>query len=164
MTVLTDYYIATEKQSSESNTDFWGMVYLIPTFHNPTGRCMTEAQCTSFIELVEKFNLLLICDDVYHFLWYNQPSKRLLCHKPSSRHVISNGSFSKILAPGIRLGWIEAHPTLIERLKRTGVLNSGGATNNVMSSLVSRSLTDGTLANHLVMLRYAWMLGDCTLS
>ena len=61
---------------------------------------MSKAQCDSFIELVEKFNLLLICDDVYNFLWYNQPFKRLLSYKPLSVNVISNGSFSKILAPG----------------------------------------------------------------
>ena len=89
-----------EKEMVENKSDFWGIIYLIPTFHNPTGRCLSKVQCDSIIEMAEKSNLLLICDDVYNLLWYNQPNDRLLSHKPSSPNVISNGSFSKILAPG----------------------------------------------------------------
>ena len=71
----------------------------------------------------------------------------------NSENVISNGSFSKICSPGIRLGWIEAAPKIIARIAQSGILRSGGAVNNVMSGIIACSLQDGSLAHHINNLR-----------
>jgi len=74
-------------------------------------------------------------------LYYDgeKPPKRLLAYDEKSDEnydggrVISNGTFSKILGPGIRIGWIESGPRVIKLLDSSGVLASGGSVNNVMS-------------------------------
>ena len=148
--------VSTEKSKIEHPQKFWGLIYTVPTFHNPTGLCLTELECKNLIDIVEDYDLLMICDDVYNLLWYTTEgkaaSKRLFSYK-NSANIISNGSFSKILAPGIRLGWIESNPFLVNTLKNTGVLSSGGAVNNVMSGLITQALLNGPLARHLDFLR-----------
>lgn len=52
-------------------------------------------------------------------------------------NVISNGTFSKILAPGVRVGWLECSPRVIKPLRESGILKSGGAINNYTSGLVA---------------------------
>ena len=148
--------VRTEKSKIEHQQKFWGLVYVVPSFHNPTGLCLTEQECKNMIGIVEEHDLLMICDDVYNLLWYStegkEASKRLFSYKKSA-NIISNGSFSKVLAPGIRLGWIESNTVLVKSLKNTGVLSSGGAVNNVMSGLISQVLLNGSLSKHLMFLR-----------
>lgn len=139
-----------------SSNRFWGLIYVIPTFHNPTGRYLMPEYCKKLILLAVKHNLLIICDDVYNLLHYNkeiQPPTRLYQFNKSCPNIISNGSFSKIVAPGYRVGWIEAAPQTIERLSSSGVLSSGGATNNVMSGVVANAIKEGLLKKHLRYLR-----------
>lgn len=67
--------------------------------------------------------------------------------------VISLGSFSKILAPGLRLGWVQAHPNLIQRFIATGMVASGGGLNHMTSTLVHAVLEQGWLAPNIDKLR-----------
>jgi DNA-binding transcriptional MocR family regulator len=67
--------------------------------------------------------------------------------------VISLGSFSKILAPGLRLGWVQAHPALIRRFVQAGVVASGGGLNHFTSTLVHATLELGFLAQNIATLR-----------
>lgn len=60
-------------------------------------------------------------------------------------NVISNGTFSKIMAPGVRVGWMEGSPRIVTAFKNSGVLKSGGAINNYTSGIVC-SLIDLGLA------------------
>jgi DNA-binding transcriptional MocR family regulator len=77
------------------------------------------------MELALRFNILIVCDDVYDKLSFPDASAndidgmetvRLVQLDTSGRHVISNGSFSKIFGPGIRMGWIETGPWLAEQI------------------------------------------------
>jgi DNA-binding transcriptional MocR family regulator len=70
--------------------------------------------------------------------------------------VISLGSFSKILAPGLRLGWIQTSDVLRQRLMATGFLNSGGCINHYASHAVRRAIDLGLLAEHVDRLRRAY--------
>ena len=131
---------------------FWGMIYTIPTFHNPTGASTTRAVGEQLIKIAKKWNLLILCDDVYNLLNYSKTrdfSRLKALDSKNEGHVISNGSFSKILAPGVRLGWLEAPGNLVTKLKNSGVLLSGGAQNNLMSGIVTRLMTLGHLDTHL---------------
>jgi 2-aminoadipate transaminase len=67
--------------------------------------------------------------------------------------VISLGSFSKILSPGLRLGWVQAHPALIRRFVQAGMVASGGGLNHFTSTLVHATLELGLLAQNIATLR-----------
>jgi DNA-binding transcriptional MocR family regulator len=70
--------------------------------------------------------------------------------------VISLGSFSKILAPGLRLGWIQAGAQRLERLVHNGLLDSGGGLGPFTSSMVESALELGLQREHLLRLRRAY--------
>lgn len=123
---------------------FWGMIYTIPTFHNPTGITFSSAVGRSVIQIARQSGLLVFCDDVYNMLAYKQlefSRLKMLDSKDEGQGcVISNGTFSKILAPGVRLGWLEAPGHLVKKLVDSGVLLSGGSQNNYVSGIVTSLL------------------------
>ncbi|XP_011298708.1 uncharacterized protein YER152C-like [Fopius arisanus] len=136
-----DYYLNDQKI-------FWGMFYTIPTYHNPTGMVLPENKCRKLIEIARRHSVVIACDDVYNLLHYNEgsPPRRLLAYdSPDDEeykggNVISNGSFSKILSPAIRLGWIEGPPRVIKILRLSGILLSGGAVNHYVSGVITSLL------------------------
>ena len=129
---------------------YWGMIYTIPTYHNPTGITMKKSVGQQLINLARKYNLLIFCDDVYNLLSYNNLEySRLKSLDDQQDCVISNGTFSKIFAPGVRLGWLESPPHLVKKLKGSGVLVSGGSQNNVMSGVMTSMMQLGLLEENL---------------
>lgn len=103
-----------EKQFKSDKKEFWAMYYTIPTYHNPTGIHFSPQVCEALVKLARKYDFLISCDDVYNILCYKgmKVQKRLFAYDAKDDadykgHVISNGSFSKILGPGVRLGWME---------------------------------------------------------
>ena len=91
------------------------MFYTIPTFHNPTGVVLSEDKSKRLIQMARKYDMIIVCDDVYNMLHYGKDSKapkRLFAYDDPNDpdykgNVVSNGSFSKILGPGYRVGWME---------------------------------------------------------
>ena len=67
--------------------------------------------------------------------------------------VIGLGSFSKLLAPGLRVGWVHAHPALVQRFCMHGTLRSGGGLNPWMAAAVTALMADGRLGHHVDHLR-----------
>jgi len=126
---------------------FWAMVYTIPSYHNPTTTTMSPEKGRMLIELATQENMLVVCDDVYNLLSYSPfPFSRLRALQHEHENcVISNGTFSKILAPGVRLGWIEAPPAIVSRLAASGFLQSGGSMNNLTSGIATSLLSLGLL-------------------
>ena len=127
-------------------------IYTIPTFQNPSGATLPLSRRERLIELAETFNTLIVADEVYHLLSYTTlPPKALGCFE--SDKVLSLGSFAKILAPGLRLGWIQAAPTLLGRMATYGAIVSGGGLNPFTSAIVRSSLELGLQENHLQFLK-----------
>ncbi|XP_065886332.1 uncharacterized protein [Dysidea avara] len=126
-----------------------GMMYLIPTFHNPTGKCLSPDRCKEVIAVARRHNLLIVCDDVYNLLHFtDKPPARLYSYDTKSdpdyaANVVSNGTFSKIFSPGIRLGWIEAPYKILKLITDSGIAVSGGCFNHVMSCVISSAITLG---------------------
>jgi DNA-binding transcriptional MocR family regulator len=96
------------------------VLYCVPSHANPTGSILSDDKRARLVALARKHNMLVICDDVYDILTYKgDVPKRVVTLDLQSEErpvVISNCSFSKLLAPGARVGWIEAHPLLVKKL------------------------------------------------
>jgi len=125
------------------------LLYTIPTHQNPSGHTLTQERRTRLVELSRQFDFLILADEVYQLLSYNEKPPTSFGVYSESENVISLGSFSKILAPGLRLGWIRAHPNIIQRLVTCGLLDSGGGLNPFTSAMVRGVIESGNLEKHI---------------
>ena len=92
------------------------LVYTVPDFQNPTGRTMSLERRRRLVDLAREHDVVILEDTPYRELRYEgerQPSIKSL---DTEGRVIHLGSFSKILAPGLRLGWLLASPQIREKL------------------------------------------------
>jgi DNA-binding transcriptional MocR family regulator len=124
------------------------VLYATPTFSNPTGETWDLETRQKLLEIARAWDMLVITDDVYDFLG-NQvmPQSALVPRlvsldaatiKPGDTgNTISNCSFSKLLGPGLRCGWIEtASPVLASQLGNAGAPHSGGCPSQFTSMVV----------------------------
>ena len=126
------------------------LLYLIPSFHNPMGSVMSLERREKIIDLADKHDILIAADEAYHLLYYGDPPPPTMATLDDSRTgcVVSLGSFSKILAPGIKLGWIQANPDLVDKFTNSGSNFSGG-NNNFSGAIVDIAIRKGILAKHV---------------
>lgn len=125
------------------------LLYTIPSFQNPSGTTMSAERREQLISISREHELLVVADEVYHLLDFGAaPPLPFAAHVESAR-VLSIGSFSKICAPGLRLGWIQGTTALLENLMDSGLVQSGGGlnpfTSGVMRSMLDLGLADVTL-------------------
>lgn len=128
-------------------------IYTIPTFHNPTGVTLSAHRREKLINLSEKYDFFIVADEVYQLLDYTSVPPPPMAYYTNSDRVFSLGSFSKILAPGLRLGWIQAKPLLLEPLITCGYLDSGGGLNPFVSSIVNSIIVKGLQEKYLNFLK-----------
>jgi DNA-binding transcriptional MocR family regulator len=86
-------------------------LYTVPTFHNPTGRTLTLADRAGVVEVATRFGFRVIEDDPYRELRYSGEPVPSMATLADGDQVVCAGSFSKILAPGLRLGWVRTDPS-----------------------------------------------------
>ncbi len=91
-------------------------IYVIPDFQNPAGVSMSYERRQEILRLAEEYDLLILEDSPYRSLRYEGENIPSFQELDSSSRVITIYTFSKILSPGIRLGWIVASPEIISRL------------------------------------------------
>ena len=126
-------------------------VYLLPNFQNPTGRTMTEERRAAVAQVALETGLPIIEDNPYGDLWFDAPPAPSL----SSRHPDGSvylGSFSKILAPGLRLGYLIAPKTLYPKLlqaKQAADLHTPSFNQRVVAEV----LKDGFIDRHVPTIR-----------
>ena len=92
------------------------MIYTIPEFQNPTGVTMNLERRKHLIELANKYNVLVVEDSAYRELRYVGEQLPTIKSLDTEGRVIHLGSFSKILAPSMRLGWALASPEILDKL------------------------------------------------
>jgi DNA-binding transcriptional MocR family regulator len=129
----------------------------------------------SLVKLAREFDALIVCDDVYDFIWWDATTvdskapqgdlpfravlprlvdvDRTLEPRPaptSFGNVLSNGSFSKISGPGVRTGWVQSSTALLaQSVSQAGVTRSGGAASNLTGTILAHSLRTGALEKHM---------------
>ena len=138
----------------------WGrrprLLYTIPTFHNPAGVSLAPARRERLLELARREDLVIVEDDVYRELVYDGAAPPALRALDPEAPVVRLGSFAKSLAPGLRLGWIDAPQELRDRLSADGVLESGGCVSQFSAQVVAALLDAGTFGAHVAALRVAY--------
>ncbi|HUG33999.1 MAG TPA: PLP-dependent aminotransferase family protein [Anaerolineales bacterium] len=129
-------------------------IYLIPTFQNPTGHTLTQDRRDQIVSLAKEHDFIIAADEVYQLLSYSleTPPKSFGAYI-DSEHVVSLGSFSKILAPGLRLGWMQAHAKVIQRFVASGLMDSGGGLNPFTSAMLRNVVESGGLGNNIARLK-----------
>ncbi|KAI9146862.1 hypothetical protein HJFPF1_13430 [Paramyrothecium foliicola] len=142
------------------------VLYLVPTNSNPIGHTLSYDTRLKIVELAREFDVLVIADDVYDFLRWPKEEHSPPCalEPPTPRLVdidrsleggsafgnaISNGSFSKIVAPGMRVGWVEGTPAFIKNVETVGGTQSGGCQSQFTSMIIDAMLSSGQIMSHL---------------
>ncbi|GGB82489.1 aminotransferase-like domain-containing protein [Pseudoduganella buxea] len=127
------------------------LLYALPNFQNPTGRTLTVARRQELVETCARLGLPLIEDDPYGALSYKgDPLPKMVAMNPEG--VIYMGSFSKVLTPGIRLGYVVAPLPLVRRLelaKQAADLHTAQLTQMVVHEVIK----DGFLDQHIPTIR-----------
>ncbi|MBY0556300.1 MAG: PLP-dependent aminotransferase family protein [Burkholderiaceae bacterium] len=127
------------------------LLYALPNFQNPTGRSLSVERRVELVETCARLGLPLIEDDPYGSLSYNgAPAPKMVAMNPDG--VIYMGSFSKVLTPGIRLGYVVAPLPLVRRLelaKQAADLHTSQLTQMVVYDVIK----DGFLDQHIPVIR-----------
>ena len=127
------------------------IAYVLPNFQNPTGRTMSEARRQALVEKAKELDIPLIEDNPYGDLWYEQePPLPLAARNPEG--VIYMGSFSKVLAPGLRVGFIVAPKSVYGKLtqaKQAADLHSPSFNQRVVAEVMKHDF----LKNHIPTIR-----------
>lgn len=126
-------------------------VYVIPEGHNPLGVSLSLERRLRLVELARRFEVLLLEDDAYGFLRYDAEQVPALRALDEDR-VLYVGSFSKIVAPGLRAGWVVVPEALIPTLS---VLKHGSEldVSSLVQHCLSAFLDTGELPAHLARIR-----------
>ena len=146
-----------EKLIAEHKPKF---VYLIPTFGNPSGAMLSLERRKAVLEMAVKHNTLIVEDDPYGDLYFGDaPPPSLLnlsATVPGSRDLLVHcGSLSKVLSPGLRIGWLVAPPPIMDKLviaKQAADLH----TNALAQRILHRFLTDNDLDAHIATIIRAY--------
>ena len=126
-------------------------LYVLPNFQNPTGRTMSEARRAALSEAAAEAGLPIIEDNPYGDLWFDAPPPAPLAAR-NPEGCIYLGSFSKVLAPGLRLGFVVAPAALYPKLlqaKQAADLHSP----SFNQRMVVEVMKDGFLGRHVPTIR-----------
>ena len=126
-------------------------LYVLPNFQNPTGRSMSEARRQALVESARAAGLPIVEDNPYGDLWFDQPPPAPLTSR-NPEGCIYLGSFSKVLAPGLRLGYVIAPKAIMPKLlqaKQAADLHSP----SFNQRMVAEVLKDGFIDRHVPTIR-----------
>lgn len=129
------------------------VIYTVPNFQNPSGTTLSESRRRMLLELAEEWDAVILDDDPYGALRFegdDLPGFAAL--SPGNPRVVQVRTFSKILAPGLRIGWIDVDPSL-RQLAINAKQAMDTCTSVPMQHLVADYLADGGLDAHLARLR-----------
>jgi 2-aminoadipate transaminase len=137
------------------------LVYLIPSFGNPSGALVPQARRLKILELAVKYKVLIVEDDPYGELYFDDTSTAaaptsmlaLSDKVPGSRDWLAfAGSLSKVMAPGLRVGWLIAPPELLAKATMCKQF-SDAHTSNLSQAIAANYLTSGRMEASVAKVR-----------
>ncbi len=131
------------------------MIYTVPDFHNPTGVTMSLARRHELIALANRFHVMVLEDTPYREIRFAGESLPTLKSLDTEGRVIYLGTFSKILAPALRIGWTVAAPAITHQL---GLLKLAADTqcSTLNMKIISLFLEQNDIEAHIAQLRDAY--------
>ena len=123
VTVEADGMNMDELEETLKNTDGVKIIYTIPTFQNPTGCTMSLEKRKRMLEIASKYDVLILEDNPYGDLRFAGEDVPTIKSLDTEDRVVYAGSFSKILSPGMRLGYIVAPAPLAEKIEMLKQVN-----------------------------------------
>lgn len=121
------------------------MAYLTPTFQNPSAYCYPDSIRAEMAKILDRHSCVLFEDDPYRDLSYERKAPNPLVSHLQKARWIYQGSFSKTLSPGLRLGFIIAHPDLMQslvRLKQAADLHSNRVSQCLVAGIMNTGLKE----------------------
>jgi len=137
--------------------------YTIPTFHNPTGRTLAEDRRREIVRLAREYGVTIVEDDVYRDLAYDAPAPVSFFALAEGIDVLQIGSFSKTLAPGLRLGWVIGSADAIAGFVGCGTTQMGGGASPLSAQIVAEYAAPGDWERHVDGLRELYQMRRDTL-
>ncbi|MCU1346748.1 MAG: PLP-dependent aminotransferase family protein [Acidimicrobiia bacterium] len=126
------------------------MIYAIPSYQVPSGTLMPLERRRRLVEIAQEWNVLLVEDNCYHELYFEQPPPPTMLSMDTSGLVLQTDTFSKILAPGLRTGWALGAPQVLATL---AAVREDLGTSQLIAHMLDLYLNAGELEPRLKMLR-----------
>jgi 2-aminoadipate transaminase len=121
-------------------------VYNVPDFHNPTSVTMSLERREALLDLAARHDMYVVEDSPYRRIRFEGDSVPTIAGLDPHARVLYLGTFSKLMAPGLRVGWVSAAPHLLARMIQ---LKSDGGSCPLTQRIIIEFLTEGRLAAHI---------------
>jgi DNA-binding transcriptional MocR family regulator len=128
------------------------LIYTNPTFQNPTGVSLPIRTRREVLKLAERYRVPIVEDGTYRELYFNEAPPPSLRELDGQNLVIHLNSFSKVLAPGLRLGWLSAAPSIVDQIALIKQ-RLDPHTQNLVQFAMARLIREGSFDAHLKTLR-----------
>jgi 2-aminoadipate transaminase len=127
------------------------VVYTVPINHNPTGITMSQAKRKKLIALAREYDFKIVADEAYQLLNFDKCDTVPLFYDddPNDPRVMSINTFSKLIGPGVKVGWVHAHPKLLKPLTNIGFIDSGNCPAIMSSAILVEFMKSGNLKKHI---------------
>lgn len=129
------------------------LVYTIPIHHNPTGVTMIAEKRVRLAQMARKYQFHVIADEAYQLLNFrkNSPIVAPLFYEddPADPRILSVSTFSKLVGPGLKIGWIQANKALLAQLGNVGFVAAGNNPVTFSSTGLVQFLDSGAMAEHI---------------
>lgn len=122
------------------------MIYNVADFHNPTGVSMSQGRRQALVDLAVREGIFVVEDNPYRRVRFQGQAIPTLKALDADDGVLHVGTFSKLVAPGLRIGWVAANPGIIARLMQ---LKSDGGSCPLMQRIVLDFCQSGAFAAHV---------------
>jgi 2-aminoadipate transaminase len=126
------------------------LIYAIPSYQVPTGTLLPLDRRRRLVEIAQEWHVMLVEDNCYHDLYFDEPPPPTLLSMDDSGLVIQSDSFSKIVAPGLRMGWAAGSPVAIAAV---AAVRQDLGVSQLIAHALNMYLNDGKLEPRLDMLR-----------
>jgi 2-aminoadipate transaminase len=131
-------------------------IYIIPDFQNPAGITLPEERRIEIIEIAEKYNVLIVEDSPYREIRFEGEPQRMMYQLDRYGRVITLCTFSKIFAPGFRVGWVIGNPIVLDRIvmaKQTADLCTSAFVQKILAVYIEKGLLEKNLPKTIALYR-----------
>jgi 2-aminoadipate transaminase len=131
-------------------------IYIIPDFQNPAGITLPESRRHRIIEIADKYDLLIVEDSPYREIRFEGETQKLMYGLDKTGRVMTLCTFSKIFAPGFRVGWLMGQPIVLEKIvlaKQTADLCTSAFVQRILARYLEKGLLEKNLPKTIALYR-----------